>query len=442
MRLFLLLTGLYCLPGFLKAQLPSEIIGEIKTINNALVTTSCTQGKGQLISNRAMNLFFADKAGSYVADGGGITFYKNYITLTTNDLRLSIDHILFEPKSNDEPIGSFMTVGIKAKVADGIGNLLPAKNYNNEFGVTIKKVWLSKVKTYFIPCTEGTDSQKNAMDRHRSSIIHTLGSGIDKKVEAFENTLQNVSAGELPGQDLAGAKTKMRNRFYKDLQTLSARQFASDQADILSETKNYTLISRHWTSISAYIPFIQQRFYAAPSLTSSFEQKRAYPLALTISHSYLWESAKWGRFFIMATGEIFCNNSQKSYSLKKINATDYSNLGGTDTTHVKTLQVRDLYIGQNKNFITPVLRAQFVYIPPDWHFGISCMMEKNFGNYKALNGKLGIPIVLMNQQRKSFIDFEFQVWYFDMANTIVPGRLTDKTTIGLSLGIPVGDLIY
>jgi len=71
------------------------------------------------------------------------------------------------------------------------------------------------------------------------------------------------------------------------------------------------------------------------------------------------------------------------------------------------------------------------------------LLEQNFGRYNALNGKLGIPLVLINKKAEPSINFEFQIRFFDISNKINSANgPANKTSIGVSVGIPFSKIAY
>jgi hypothetical protein len=215
------------------------------------------------------------------------------------------------------------------------------------------------------------------------------------------------------------------------------------QSETLAGTFNYRVVAAHWTSISLYLPLIREKFEVAPSFAGSFAGRHAYPLRFNVSHTRLWENSRYGRFFLVLSGEIFWNNSKESHALSKTSFADYKEMGGSDTLHAGQMASDEVYIGDYENFFTPLLKGQFIYIPRNSHVGVSFLLEQNFGLYNALNARLGVPIVLINKKAEPAINFEVQVRYFDIGNKISPGKgLTDKTSIGVSVGVPFSRIAF
>ncbi len=222
-----------------------------------------------------------------------------------------------------------------------------------------------------------------------------------------------------------------------------SRKFAELQSETLIETGSYNLVASKWTSVGAYIPVIREKFSVANSFTSNFEREHLYPLEVSLTHTRFLESSRYGRFFLKLNAKVFGNNSYHTNALEKINIADYKDHGGTDTSHLSQQNSKEVFIGRYSNFFTPQLNAALVYIPFDWHFGLSCFIEQNFGKYTALNFKVGLPVVLIDKKGNPDITFEFQIRFFDINNKLEPAiKLSDKTSVGFSIGVPFSKIVY
>lgn len=63
--------------------------------------------------------------------------------------------------------------------------------------------------------------------------------------------------------------------------------------------------------------------------------------------------------------------------------------------------------------------------------------------YKALNGKIGLPIVLIDKKGDPDITFEFQVRFFDISYKVQPAiKLSDKTSVDFIIGVPFSKIVY
>ena len=404
MRSLFLLPAFCVFPGLSQAQTPDSLINELKA------------ARGSLISNRAMNVFLSEAAGYYLSSPDDLTLYKNSVIANAAEGSLAIYHNLRQAPGTDERIGSFLSIGASANVADAFTAANEGRHYNNRFGLLVKQTWIGNGKTTY------TEGQQKIMKALRAGILHSLELEIRKKAADREASLDAWNADDVPGQDLAAAKQIARQKFNADLQAEYEFEFARRQSEALARTFNYAVIAVNWTSLSLYVPLVTENFYTAPDLTSDPVTRHAYPLHFNITHTRLWEGSQFGRFYATLAGDLTLSNSRDGYGLDKTG---------------------DLYTGDYKKFLTPALTAQAVYFPRDSHIGISLHLEQNFGSYRALNGRLGIPVVLINKKAEPSVNFEFQVRFFDLSDQVGPRKgLPGKTSVGLTMGIPFSKIAF
>ncbi len=441
----LLLLVIFCSIGLpVKPQTAEDIIAELKSINKTIADKPCSTGIAPLISNRAMNIFLADKTG-YLSESRDLSFYTNYVTLNSTTGRFTINHNFQKAKGIDEPIKKLLSVGVYANIANSFAASFLDKKFENELGLTLNFKWLGKVKTHFKACTqsENVGNQKQAMDALRAAIVHSLEIEIIKKADDFNLAISRIDTADIPGQNVHDASLQTTQIFYKNLEDEYTERFATLQAEMLTQSNNFRLVTMGWTSLTAYLPLVFPTYSVAPSFNAPFEEQHPWPLELMLSHTRLWESSKAGRLFLTLEGNMLFNNSKLSYGLSGINLLDYKSLGGTDTLHLAGLKNDRAYTGVYETFITPSLKARVVYFLPSSHIGISFLIEQNFGSYDLLNGRLGIPIVLINRKKTPAANFEFYVSFFDMNGKIPATRkYGNKTAIGLGVGIPFSRLMY
>ncbi len=430
----------------LKAQTAANIIDEFKSINGTITNVPCSTGKGNIISNRAMNIFLSNKVGTYLSGDDDLSLYKNSIEFNTTEGTFSVSHNIRQAKGIDQPLKSFLFIGAKANIVNGLAASFNNTNFSNDFGVLVKKTWIGKPNTYVNKCTGTINSpvsQKQFMDALRTSILNIIEAEIKHRDSLFNNSLSAIDSLQVPGQKPEEVKSNLRKIFYSNLKEEYNRKFAELQSEALIETNNYNLVTTHWTSFGAYIPLIREKLYVANSFASNFKKEHLYPLEVLLTHTRFFESRKCGRFFLKLNAAVFANNSYHSKALEKINITDYKAHGGTDTLHLSKQNSQELIIGLYSNFLTPQLSATFVYIPPNSHVGISCLIEKNFARYKAMNGKIGLPVVLIDKKGNPAVTFEFQVRFFDINSKVQPEiKLSDKTSVGFSIGVPFSKIVY
>ncbi|WPU99794.1 hypothetical protein SNE26_27670 [Mucilaginibacter sp. cycad4] len=430
------LLFLCCAIAELKAQTSGQIINEVKAINSKITNYTNSDGQGMLISNKAMNIFLSKKASSYLSGNEDLSLYKNYVNINAAEGMVSINHNFHQPVDGDDWVRSFVVVGARVNIANAYSAKSANRYYDNQLGFTIQKTWMGKPKTYYA----ANGDFKMEMDAARALMVNTIAQSIDKKAEEFEQSLNALKQDEVPGQNLNEVKSKLRKTFYASLRADYLQQFSEQQSELLVNTGNYNLVTDTWTSLGIYIPVIPQKFMVSNDVNTQVNKHYNYPLELFVSHTRFWESPRLGRFFLTFAGKCFINNSVQSGSLFSADVTGQQ---GDDGTNAITINKGDRYIGQYKNFITPVAAGKLVYIPGTSHVGISFRIEKNWGTYKALNSIIGIPIVLIDKKGVPAINFEAQLLLQDMNNSLKDTRLPyNKTAIGLTVGIPFSKIVY
>jgi hypothetical protein len=420
----------------LKAQTTVQIIDELRATNSKVTNWPNTNGKGMLISNKAMNIFLSNKVSSYLSGNEDLSLYKNYVNINAAEGMIGISHNFHQPVDSDDWVRGFIVVGAGARVniANAYAAKLANKYFDNKLGFTIQKTWMGR------PATSANGSQKKEMDAAWALMVNTLAQSINKKTDEFERALNAMKQEEVPGQDLNEAKSKLRKNFYATLRADYLQQFSEQQSTLLINSGNYELVSDNWTSLGVYIPVIPQKFMISSDVNSPVNKHYNYPAELFISHTRFWESPKLGRIFLIFAGKGFVNNSVQSGSLFNAYVTGQQ---GTDGANTITINNGDRYIGSYKNFVTPVASGKLVYIPSTSHVGLSFRIEKNWGSYRALNSVIGIPIVLIDKKGVPAINFEAQLLLQDMNNTLKDTRLPyNKTAVGLTVGIPFSKIVY
>lgn len=420
----------------LLAQSADSLIADLRAIHETVRSHDCPEP--QLISNRAMNLFLADKIGSYLTDYKSLSFYKNYVTLNAGEGVFSLNHNLFQPTGIDEPVQTFYVVGVRANVANAVAAAFTEKRGNNQLGATLKKTWIARPRTRVSDCFE-----KRVMDAKRATDLALLTQEIKRKEAGFIQSLATSRTENMTDSAFAQTQEKLRQDFYEKLTDEFSGRFASQQYQDLITTNRYRRITTHWTNVSVYLPVVFQRFTVANSLAVSSETKKAYPFELTLNHTRFWESKRSGRFFLSLEATAYMNNSIQSFSVESISYDQYKRSGGIDTLSLSQRKLSSIYIGQYQTFLTPAARLNFVYYPAESHIGISATVEQHAGIYQALNCILGIPIVLIDKKGAPSANFEFQLRYTDCTHTVFPNRTgSDNLSVNLTMGVPLSKIIY
>jgi hypothetical protein len=414
-------------PSLSISQSADSIISHLEKNHQNIQQLACETG--QLLTHRAMNLFVADRIGYYLADHENLTFTKNNVTLNTASGIFTMSHSLFEPTGSDEPVKTFNAIGLKANVFDAFRAVGNGTSFNNELGFTFKHFWLSKPQITLNNCQE-----KQILDAKRAIILKNLSQQIIQNEQELQKNIENLSDFE---------KKELQKDFYKSIKEEYSRKFAELQHRALFDSLRFKKLRIHWTNFNLYIPVMLQRFNYAQDLETDFSIKKSYPAELSISHTRFLETQNATKWYFNFRAGFNLNNSINSQLIRYSSVEAYKSLGGKKSSYLIDKELDRIIIGNVENFVSPQLKAQLVFFPPENHFGLSVSLAQNFGKFRALNGTLGIPVVLIDKQSEALSNFEIQIHYSDITNTINTGRsLKDNISIGLTWGQPIGRRVY
>src|ERR1700730_970346 len=199
-KIFFLLMVILSLKDTLFAQTTAAdaIKKKLEVLNNDVTGKPCDTKNGMIITNRALNVLFANKIAFYLAEGGDLSLYKNYATLNSSSGLLSINQNFGKGGPSENPMKSLTTVGVRANIADGFASIFSNQQFNNELGFTIKQTWFFKGTVQFDQCNQVTkptyaltiiNSQKQAMTIQLITILRHLETEISQKAHDFEQDL-------------------------------------------------------------------------------------------------------------------------------------------------------------------------------------------------------------------------------------------------------------
>ncbi len=441
-----LLPGLFfLLPCFsMRAQTAKDIITEMQSINQLVSHRACGTDSAAAISNRAMSIFLADKT-AYLSSSTDIFYFTNYATLNSTEGKVTLTHNFqikpgIDAPNYDDPQKKMLIFGFDLGLASNYTKSFLDNRFENQLGFTTTYVQQGKVRTTFADCA-GTQqpNQKQIMDGLRTVLAQELAREVLEKDENFTANL-TIDSTTAEGQHIQLAKAAIQKNFYTNLKAEYEEKYAAQQAQLLTETANYKLVSTCWTSFSAYIPTFFPTYRVAASLSNPFTNKHPYPVSISLSHTRLWESTKTGKWFLTISGNLLANNSKLSYDLNKLSFGEYKSLGGTDNN--EDPGNNKLYIGPYKNYFTPSLKGRLVYYPGVSHIGLTLLAEQNFGDYNFLNAKVGIPLIIINSKEMPVLIVEFYALFLNITNQEIHTAMPGKTLLGFSFGIPLSKFTF
>jgi len=359
------------------AQTPDSLLRELRAINDSVAGRA-------LLTHRAGNIFLSEAAGYYLSRVDDLSLYKNSVVADAAEGTVAIYHNLRQPVGVDAPVQGFLSIGVRANIADAFAARSEGRPYNNQLGLLVKQTWMGAAHV------SATGAQLRRMDTVRAAILRSLESSVQARTDDFVSEVDLFKGFEF--------------------------EYAHRQAVNVARTFDYGVFAFHWTSVSLYAPLITEIVPAGGG------NKHAYPVSLNVTHTRLWESAAWGRLFATVAGDVWLNNTRDGYLMDKVGY---------------------MYTGNFRQFVTPCFKGQIVWFPKDSHIGISGLVQQAMGDYHATDVIVGLPVVLINKQAEPAVNFEFQVRFYDMGHSVAAGRgLNGRTAVGVTVGVPFSKIAF
>jgi hypothetical protein len=394
MKYFFYLVLCFLLVNHAFGQLPQQFENDIRTFHSSILQTSCAEGR--VATNRAVNLFLADRIGYYLSGDESISFCKNNVGLNTATGVFALTHSLFEPTGADTPIKNFTAVGLRVNAFDVAQAIEKRRGFSNQLGLTYKRYWLSNPTFTYQNCI-----QKTINDAYRAVIVeHTLAAYQQELTHFSQLLSKDSSLNQSLFKSMVGQKETVLAENY-------ARQFAYDQFISIFENMHFKKVKINWTQINAYIPAMRQTLMTAPEPTKS------YPIAISTAHTRFSETSKAAKFFQIYHLNFALENQQKY---------DWSAAFYT--------------------VISPSISAKFVYFPPMYHFGISASIEAKKVFSTSYNAKIGIPVVLIDKNSHAASNFEIVINVPDLSGVYFNTKMSQKMNVSVVFGLPIGRNVY
>lgn len=445
MKKLSLVLAILCIYGRLMSQSASDILAEIKKYDQEVLNNNCGDGRPMIITQRALNKLLADKVGSYLSESGDLSLFKNYATVSSSDGKFSLNrNVLKQPKGNNR-IKHLLSIGFEASAEDGFASIFGSDGVSNDMSIKVRYTHLNRGSIGFDQCKQEQRNfaggfigdQKQRMNVERAIIIANLEAEMSKKVKDFEAALKTAPANSV------GQVATVKEKFYDDLESEYYKKFAEQQVDAIKEAEGYNSLRVFWWSLIATIPVTKSEYNVAPTITSDFTTANFYSWSFSATFNGLFEYRKVGTFFLNGSLGMAHNNNIKAEEVKSTSYETYKLLGGTDTVRYASLKSDKAYITNYDAYWTPSVKVQVVYFPPSIPYGFSAQAEKMFGKYDPLNLEFGIPIRLNDKDGDPTVNFKLQYKVADVTGRIIKDKSWgEKSTLGLSVGLPFSSIIY
>lgn len=407
--------------------LSGKVFSQI-TIRNTEVTEASLAPLLTGISNTALtsaptlNSFFATKISTYLSEASDLSLSKSFAVLDNTDGRLFLGGTFNAKQSIDQFQRFLFTAGVKVNVKDGFASLVGSDGFNNDIGVSVKTTIFGRGIIWF---DEDPKTHKDKVENKRNEIKNELLVDFDDAV----TKLKRYQYGE-----------STIGKFVTKYQEKMKEEFAKKEAAYIIQDSLFNVSHTWWISADVYIPVTKSSYKTVPDFSTASLNTSIYrPFEFNVTYTNFWEKNKWIGNVILLPGVtqftvkagLLANNSASASIIESYSFDKYlTRTVVADTSFLAKLKSDDVYVGKLEKFLTPKVSARYVYMPLSF-IGVSAAIEKYFGKIDDLNWRLGVPVSLKDKEGKSKINFEL-VWR----------EIQKKHSIGLSIGLPIGNTIF
>ncbi len=377
------------------------------------------QKSGNTYNDKMLNILFASEVSSYVGDSKDLTLQQAYAILKTSDNTLFLGGSFdFRGEDKTTKLSHLLTTGIKAKVKDGFANFFKNGDLQNDMGINLKYHFIGRGIIYF-------DDKEEEIKNYREKIL------MSKYQEKVEEYAKNVYPKEKEVIDSSFSNNQQKN---ERIQSLLSKKAAEIYEDLVEEEikhirkfKIYNMLWDWWFSSEVFLPVSKSEYNIIGDISTTDIQPESYfPWKIIAGGTSYWKWSNGKSLYISGFGEVKNNNNIETEIL---NEYELPVASPVNPDLIEDTEI--VYVGDFNSFVTSTLNAEIVsFLFSEGRFGLSAGIEKNFGEYNALNWKLGIPFSLRDKEGKPTVNFELQ-WK----------EVNKNHFVGLSIGFTFGKFI-
>jgi len=388
-----------------------------------------------LTSNATLNTFFAQKISTYLSATSDLSLRRTYAVWDNTDGRVLVGGTFLPYEASDGFAPALLTAGIKANVKDKFVPLHNKNGINNDIGFCLKGTFLGNGRIYYDEDTSKA-SQKSQLTKERLRLSKLL----------FYDFHEELSKFRIINKESSDLDTLLKS-FISDYTNNMRKQFAVKEAEYIEEKKLYNLAFRWWGGVDFYLPITESTYKTIPNFSTTSISTNTYrPYEANATLNFFWRKQNYrcgpdiwdiflheGTTLITAKYSFLINNSINA-GIMESNVLDKYIIQSTniDTLFLAKLSSQSVYVGNFETFVTHRISLRYVWMPT-W-VGLSGMVEKCWGNgdqKENVNWRIGAPFSIRGEKMKTEINFEV-VWQ----------EVNKKHSFGLSVGLPIGEMIF
>ncbi len=373
-----------------------------------------------LYAGNSLNHLFSKKLSANFKTSNDLTLQKAYFNIDPTDKSLSLGYNFDNRRGNPlEQLNWVLSLGAKIASSDGFAVLpFDADSDKSTLGFNFKIslvnngriTWIKNGKLAqqriekFLDSTEKTELDADSIIKiHRNFLYHTY----NEKVKKFNETelKRFVALTEETNQDPTTIKNKIENKIDSKSKEL-LYEMIKEEINYVESNKLYSSIYNSWTTFELYLPFGNRTYNITP-ITSNNEATNVsfYPMQFNTSWNFYYQKSEKFSLFGKFSGSYKNNNNIDVDGLKE---KEFQSIVDNNGVLTLTNPVKAVELMQYNRFKTTSLKAELAFFFLDNKIGFSPSIEKNFGDFKGVNWKLGIPFSLKDKEGKQTVNFEFQ----------------------------------
>lgn len=351
----------------------------------------------RVVNYKALNILFADEVSSYIGDSKDLSLQKGYAVISTADKTLFIGGTWdFGREEKTQKITHLLTVGLKGDLKDDFSTVFKNGEVKNNIGLNLKYSWVGKGILNF-------GSHKETIIRYREDILKKEFQGeIDKYIKDKKDISQIELLEALSGQELGKEKkSSIYSKKAKEIYT----NMAEAEVKLIKDNKLFNWLWEHYFTFEGYLPITKKAYtiLSDANATTTINEE-VLPFKLLAGYTNFWKKSNGSTFYLSGIVSAFNNNNAATEEL------DNFNLQQPNTNNPNLIEkTTSVFVGEFDEFITTNFKMEAVsYFVKEGMFGLSAAIEQNFGDYDALNWKLGLPVSLKDKEGKPSVNFELQ----------------------------------
>ena len=426
------------------------------------------------LTTTGMNLFLAKKSVRYLAEEGDVSLYKSFFIADIADGELTLGrNIAFKTKEKKKAkategvqqlsntsgkLWGLLTPVIKAKAEDNFAEIFSKGEFNEEISGGLKMTFFLGGSTFFDSAessakdTDGRflkpSKQQKFMAQQRAYNFKKLEGDFEKEKEILSGTAALLGRhSQFSDDDIANLKGESSDEKNKE----AIKAWYDAEVESFDSEDAHNAISAYWLSIWGNYTFVGSSLNVRDEVFGITTEVNFKGYDANIQYTYMFDGRKGLFYFSAGGGLVFQNSIATKQSIKKYDLNDYVQNIKPDTVQLVSVDDSEIYVGKYREYLSPKLFGQFVWLFPEFklgdktiwnkNFGLSLKLEKWTGAYDPINFTLGLPLMLPGKDSDK-INLEIQFRWIDCTKEISSYTSDDRFIAGLNLAIPFSSVIY